>query len=183
MKKILLVSIFFLLINCSKPKAVFICGDHVCINNAEANQYFEENMTIQVQIIDKKKDSEFDLVELNLRHNKDNRKEVTFSKSLTKNEVRPLSKEEIQRKKEELKKKKKNKKIVKKYEKNKIKKKEKKIKDNNLKKNIDINKKLIKRKDLVDVCTFVEKCSIEEISKFLIKQGKDKNYPDLTLRN
>ena len=52
-----------------------------------------------------------------------------------------------------------------------------------LKKNIDINKKLIKRKDLVDVCTFVEKCSIEEISKFLIKQGKDKNYPDLTLRN
>ena len=84
MKKILFVSIFFLLINCSKPKAVFICGDHVCINNAEANQYFEENMTIQVQIIDKKKDSEFDLVELNLRHNKDNRKEVTFSKSLTK---------------------------------------------------------------------------------------------------
>ena len=120
---------------------------------------------------------------MNLRHNKDNRKEVTFSKSLTKNEVRPLSKEEIQKKKEELKKKKKNKKIIKKYEKNKIKKKEKKIKKNDLKKNIDINKKLIKRKDLVDVCTFVEKCSIEEISKFLIKQGKDKNYPDLTLRN
>ena len=75
-----------------------------------------------------KKDSEFDLVELNLRHNKDNRKEVTFSKSLTKNEVRPLSKKKYKEKKRRIKKKEKNKKIVKKYEKNKIKKKEKKLK-------------------------------------------------------
>ena len=35
---------FFLLSNCSKPKTVLICGDHVCINKAEAEQYFEENL-------------------------------------------------------------------------------------------------------------------------------------------
>ena len=40
--------------NCSKPKTVLICGDHVCINKAEANQYFEENLTIEVKIVDKK---------------------------------------------------------------------------------------------------------------------------------
>ena len=41
--------------NCSKPKTVLVCGDHICINKSEANQYFEENLSIEVKIIDKKK--------------------------------------------------------------------------------------------------------------------------------
>ena len=45
----------FILVSCSKPKTVLICGDHICVNKAEAEQYFEENLTIEVKIIDKKK--------------------------------------------------------------------------------------------------------------------------------
>mgnify|MGYP006140789379 CR=1 FL=1 len=37
-----LLIIFFLLVGCSKPKPVLICGDHKCINKAEADQYFKE---------------------------------------------------------------------------------------------------------------------------------------------
>ena len=35
---------------------------------------------------------------------------------------------------------------------------------------------------VVDVCTILEKCSIDEISKYLIKLGKKKNFPDITKR-
>ena len=33
-----------------------------------------------------------------------------------------------------------------------------------------------------DVCTIIEKCSIDEISKYLIKEGKKKNFQILQLR-
>ena len=42
MKFITLISILFLLANCSKPKTVLICGDHECVNKAEAEQFFEK---------------------------------------------------------------------------------------------------------------------------------------------
>ena len=35
---------------------------------------------------------------------------------------------------------------------------------------------------VVDVCTILEKCSIDEISKFLLEQGKKKKFPDITAR-
>tara|TARA_Y100000591_G_C21850020_1_gene711085 strand:+ start:3889 stop:4437 length:549 start_codon:yes stop_codon:yes gene_type:complete len=182
MIKIILISLFFLIVNCSKPKAVFICGDHVCINKTEAEQYFEENMTIQVQLINKKENSDIDLVELNLRHNEDNKKEITLLKKSAKSEIRSLSNDEIKRKKKELKDKRKKKKIVRKFEKDKVIEKKKEVKIKDIKNNENIKKKQ-RKKDLVDVCTFVEKCSIEEISKFLIEQGVNKDYPNLTLRN
>ena len=69
MKKILIILFFFLINNCSKPKSILICGDHVCINNSEAEQYFENNLSIEVKIIDSKKKNEIDLVELKLRDN------------------------------------------------------------------------------------------------------------------
>ena len=108
--KILFISIiFFLLTNCSKPKTVLICGDHVCLNKAEANQYFEENLSIEVKIINKyKKSEDFDLVELNLKKSEIGDKKVNiFSKKDTNQTVKTLSKEEIKKIKEGLKKKKK----------------------------------------------------------------------------
>ena len=53
--KYVFISLLLLLNNCSKPKTVLICGDHICVNKAEAQQYFEENLTIEVKIIDRKK--------------------------------------------------------------------------------------------------------------------------------
>ena len=48
-----IIAIFFLILisSCTKSKSVLICGDHVCINKAEAKKYFEENLEIEVKIV------------------------------------------------------------------------------------------------------------------------------------
>ena len=59
---------------------------------------------------------------------------------------------------------------------------------NENKKNVDLTndsfKKKIKynNKDIVDICKLIEKCSIKEISKYLIQEGKKKSFPDITIR-
>ena len=162
--------LFLILGSCSKPKTVLICGDHICINKSEAKQYFEENLSIEVKIIDKKLKNDVDLVELNLSTSPDGKKEVVISKkSNTKNDIKTLSVDEINIIKENIKKKKR---IVKKD--GKIKKTKEKNTNSRLK---NVNK--VKSKE-VDVCTILKDCSIDEISKYLIKEGKKKNYPDLT---
>ena len=54
MKSILIILMIFLVTNCSKPKTVLICGDHVCINKDEAEHFFSENHTLEVKILNKK---------------------------------------------------------------------------------------------------------------------------------
>ena len=39
-----------------------------------------------------------------------------------------------------------------------------------------------KSNNVIDVCTILDKCSIDEISKYLLNQGKKKDYPDITTR-
>ena len=48
-----------------------------------------------------------------------------------------------------------------------------------LHKNKDVNKKGIKN---LDVCTVIENCSIDEISKYLLEQGQKNRFPDITTR-
>ncbi len=110
---LLLVIIF--IAGCNKPKAVLICGNHVCVNKAEAKQYFEENLTIEVRIKDKKEKENLDLVELNLRENLSGKKEVIISsiKKTNKN-LKILSEDEINNIKDKIKYKNKQKKITKK---------------------------------------------------------------------
>ena len=164
--------LFLILGSCSKPKTVLICGDHICINKSEAKQYFEENLSIEVKIIDKKLKNDVDLVELNLSTSPDGKKEVVISKkSNTKNDIKTLSVDEINIIKQNIKSKKR---IVKKD--GKIKKTKEKKTNSRLK---NVNK--VKSKE-VDVCTILKDCSIDEISKYLIKEGKKKNFPDLTKR-
>ena len=104
---LLAISILFL-VNCSKPKTVLICGDHVCVNKAEAEQYFEENLTIEVKVVDNKVKNEIDLVELNLNENQDGKKKISiFSKKNTKKDLKVLSNEEITKIKRNIKNKKK----------------------------------------------------------------------------
>ena len=52
--------------------------------------------------------------------------------------------------------------------------------DNTNKKSLKVNKNIY---EVVDVCTIIEKCSIEEISKYLIDQGNERDYPDITIIN
>ena len=125
MIKTFLLLILFSIISCSKPKVVLICGDHICVNKDEAEQYFEENLSLEVKILKNEKKDQINLVELNLKNEDTSKKEVIL-----------------------------------------------------------INKKKPNKKkhNVVDVCSIVEKCNIEEISKYLIKQGKKKKFPDITIR-
>ena len=181
MKYIILFILILFVTNCSKPKTVLICGDHVCINKSEAKQYFEDNLTLEVKVIDNKIKREVDLVQLNLKNN-NGKKEISISpKNKTNENLKTLSNDQIDKIKKNLKSKKKQKKIAKKivetenrFEKvNKVKSINKEIIQN------DVNKK---NKEIVDVCTILEKCSIEEISKYLLERGKKKDFPDITER-
>ena len=181
MIKTFLLLILFFIISCSKPKVVLICGDHICVNKDEAEQYFEENLSLEVKILKNEKKDQINLVELNLKNEDTFKKEVILiNKEKPNKELRSLSDEEIKKIKT---------KVKKKANKNNIEKKH--AKKINTDKNIDINSRkrendnLFKKKkkhNVVDVCSIVEKCNIEEISKYLIKQGKKKKFPDITIR-
>ena len=168
--KIYLLMIVLIIANaCSKPKTVFICGDHVCVNKAEAKQFFEENLTLEVKIVDKKDNKEINLVQLNLNEGSNTRQVNVVKKKETKNQIRVLTNKEVK----EIKKKVKTNKN--KYAKKII------LKDEKRRKNVFFKKDNSKN-DIVDICTIVNKCTIDEISKYLIKTGKKKDFPDITVR-
>ena len=178
MKKYFLICLLFTFMGCEKNKTVMICGDHICVNKTEARQFFEDNLTIEVKIIDKREKKEIDLVELNLKENLERRQINIVDRNTTKKKIRSLSNDEIKNIKKEVKQKKIKKNIVKK---NKFD--DKKIKSNKKRnKETVVNKKSVRvldqkvKNEVTDVCLILEKCSIEEISKFLIQYGKNKKF-------
>ncbi len=187
MKLFFFLSLIFFLSNCSKPKTVLICGDHICVNKVEAEQYFEENLSIEVKIINKNSDIKEDLVELNLKENSLGNKQISVSsKKTTNNNIKILSNEEVVKIKETVKNKTRKKKIAKKIvkkEKDLVNKEISKQKKTKYKKEKEIRINVNKtKKDMVDICTILEKCSIDEISKYLLNEGRNKRFPDITAR-
>jgi hypothetical protein len=193
MKIIYLTFLLFLLTNCNKPKAVLICGDHICINKAEAEQFFEENLSLEVKIIDKKIKKEVDLIELNLKEKPSGERKITLlTKKDTLKELKTLSNDEKEKIKKNIINKKKEMRAAKKKENN-VKKADNKKNyknENNTKKSNKnpLNSKIMRNNNnkkstaIVDVCTILDKCNIDEISKFLLEQGRKKRYPDITIR-
>ena len=190
--KLLIFIIFLILSACSKPKTVLICGDHICVNNKEAEQYFEKNLTLEVKIISDKKPEITDLVQLNLNRNSKNSRKISINeKQNTNKKIRTLSNKEIKKIKKEVKVRNKNNKndlttIKKKSEKlitkkQNVKKNKVNLRDNKLDKNFKKDNIKIKQK-VADVCLIVNKCSIDEISKYLIDEYKNKPFPDITTR-
>ena len=169
MKKLIFIFVLILFQSCAKQKTILICGDHVCVNKAEAKQFFEENLTLEVKIVDKKDNKEINLVQLNLNEGSNTRQVNVVKKKETKNQIRVLTNKEVK----EIKKKVKTNKN--KYAKKII------LKDKKRRKNIFFKKNNAKN-DIVDICTIVNKCTIDEISKYLIKIGKKKDFPDITVR-
>tara|TARA_Y100000817_G_C16492468_1_gene383058 strand:- start:49 stop:576 length:528 start_codon:yes stop_codon:yes gene_type:complete len=173
MRKIIILLFILTLYACNKPKTVLICGDHVCVNKAEAEKYFEDNLTLEVQIIDNKKNQSVDLVQLNLKSDQNNKKEISLlKKDRTEKQIKVLSNSEIKEKKNELKK---NKQIKKKKKVAKLKKT--KSDKNQTKKNVNKSEKKID-----NICVLLKECNIDEISEYLVKQGKKKGFPDITAR-
>ena len=193
MKIIYLTFLLILLTNCNKPKAVLICGDHICINKTEAEQFFEENLSLEVKIIDKKIKKEVDLIELNLKIKPSGERKITLlTKKDTLKELKTLSNDEKEKIKKNIINKKKEIRAAKKKENNVKKednKKNYKNENNTNKSNKNpLNSKIMRNNNnkkstaIVDVCTILDKCNIDEISKFLLEQGRKKRYPDITIR-
>ena len=187
MKILFLIFLSILFTNCSKPKTVLICGDHVCVNNAEAEKYFQENLTLEVKILNRDIDYKADLVELNLNKDIAGKKNISiFPKEKTSKKLKTLSNEEVIKIKKDLKIMKKTDKEEKNININNEKiKKFKKIREKVLKKdNFELKSKNVNKVkyDVVDVCTILKKCSIDEISKYLLKEGKKKSFPDINVR-
>ena len=179
MKNIFIIIIFLIAVSCSKPKTVFICGDHICVNKTEAQQYFEENLTLEVKVLKNKGPREPSLIELNLNEkNLENKQVFVKNKLDTKKDIKELSTNEKKKIISIIK----EKKIKKKIASKKTLKENKKISVNKNKKDM-IDKRVInKEKNAFDICQIIKECTIDEISKYLIKEGNNKSFPDITTR-
>lgn len=80
MRLLFLIVLILLTQGCGGPKSVLLCGDHVCVNKKEANQYFQENLSLEVKIMNNQVNDDIDLIELNLREEVDNKKIITIKK-------------------------------------------------------------------------------------------------------
>ena len=155
--KILFIFLF-ILVSCStisgnKVKKVYICGDHECANKKEINDYFQNNISIEIYTVSKSKnDKNFDLVELNMS-NEDIKNLVSID----------VQKKQIQNK-------------IKKR--NKVSKLNIKKGENNI-----VNRKKIKRPKItiVRICKDLQECDIDNVANIIIKKGNKKKYPDLTI--
>ncbi len=103
--RLVLILVIFFLYSCSTSKSVLICGDHECINKEEAKLFFKENLTLEVKVITKNKEANYNLVKMNLENDNEN---IKILKSKNKKVVRKLSKDQIKLKKKEIIEKKKN---------------------------------------------------------------------------
>ena len=54
MKFLLLLLFFFILTHCSKNNFVYMCGDHVCLNDKERVAYFKKTMIVEIRDSNKK---------------------------------------------------------------------------------------------------------------------------------
>ncbi len=205
-----LLLIFIFLISCSTGKKVFICGDRECINKKEAEAYFAKNLSLEIKIYKDKKVKTYDLVKLNtdedIRQKTLNNNSKPDLKSLSKKEKDIIKKKLDDEKKLAKLRKKHEKKILKdlkKIEKEKILS-QKKLDKKRLKEEKKLSKvtkdtikkdKLIKKpkKETIDqeinnqivqyeeICSLLNKCEIDEISKFLMNIGINKDYPNLSV--
>ena len=182
------VLIFLLFItSCAPTKRVFICGDHECINKEEARLFFEQNLSIEIKIIQKEKEDYFNLVKLNTQ-NSDDKKNIRIVKHKKNKKIKKLTKKEIVERKKEIKDikrklKKDNNYLAKTSVSNKN------VKTKNLENIKKVSKErkvtIVKKKIIKDknICNIIEKCDIDEISKYLINKGKNKDYPNISLMN
>ena len=66
-----LIFLFLFLISCSsltgeKTQKIYICGDRECANRKEINDYFKNNISIEVYTLTNDSKKDYDLVELNM---------------------------------------------------------------------------------------------------------------------
>ena len=172
MKK-LLPFIFLSIISCSSTNQVYICGDHPCKNKKEIDDYFKNNISIEIYVVEseKQKKENQDLVDINLLKDQKNQiKEEENNLSFLKKRKEDVKLSRLSQKPMKL-----NIKTDNKNLKETIKKKsiiEKKINKVNSPKKNKITK-------IVHLCKKTNECDIETISKKINEIGKNKSFPNI----
>ena len=172
MKKIHIL-VFFLLINCTTNK-VYICGDHPCKNKKEIDEYFKNNISVEVYVLEKKKESiqNQNLVKLNLnqlKNEKEKKKELTF---LNKRRLNKIEQSKQTNSKLKLK--------VEKQEPQNMSL-NKKVNNQEKPKKIFSYKKNSSTK-IVHLCKNLNECDIDIITKKVTDLGKGKSFPDINFK-
>ena len=184
--------IIILLVGCTKPQSVYMCGEYACKNKNEMNKYFEKNLSIEVALKNKSSPTKENLVNFNLK------KDISDKKKTNKFfEFSKINKEKRQNKNIKEKKLSKKEEVIKANTNNDKDKNKDKNKDNifvKLKKfNEPKNKKLqvsesAKKKNInifssnkiSSSCSNIENCDIDNVSNEISKTSKNKDYPDIT---
>jgi len=163
--------IFIIFLGCSNSHRVYICGDHPCKNKKEINDYFKNNISIEVYVVESERGNR-DLVEMNLIKEKgvENRKDKDFA-FLKKRKEKPIKTQKKQ----------KPSKLKLKVENNKSKK----TKQVENDKKLNLSKKTFtykksKSTKIVHLCKSIKECDIDVISKKINDLGKDKSFPNIT---
>ena len=154
-----LLILFLFIFGCNsfsnnKTSKIYICGDRECANKKEINDYFKNNISIEVYSItsSSKKDKDYDLVELNMSNDE---KDEIITLASKKKDI----KESLKKRKE-----------IAKTE----------INKGEVISQIKKSKK--KRKvTLVRICKSMQECDIDEVAKTLFKEANKKKYPDLSI--
>lgn len=176
MKNKILIILFFL-IGCTSlqdSSRIYICGDHPCKNKKEIDDYFKNNISIEVYTIEsnKKKRENFDLVDLNLLKkeiNNKNKKSVKSYISKKKHDNKLIKSNKVEKQT------KLNLKVQTDDSENKSIKKSKKVDQT---KSVFKSQKNSQTK-IVHLCKNLKECDIDFISKTIMKTGKEKSFPEL----
>tara|TARA_B100000945_G_C20266320_1_gene541739 strand:+ start:295 stop:813 length:519 start_codon:yes stop_codon:yes gene_type:complete len=169
--KNLYILFFLVLFGCSSNSKVYICGDHPCKDKNEIEDYFKNNISMEVYVIenDKLKKKNQDLVNLNMSNSnqKKNKENLAFLEKRKQNDVnkkdnqKPL-KLKLQVRTDIDNKPKKNKNQV--------------LEDVSKKK---FAYKKTKSTKFVHMCKKVEECDIDIISERISDLNKKKSFPDI----
>jgi len=170
MKKIYLL-LFIVFLGCTSSAKVYICGDHPCKDKKEIDDYFKNNISIEVYVVenDKLKKENQDLVQLNLFKDKDankKSKELDFLNKIKK-------KDSINNKEQ------KSTKLKLKVETGKEKQKNLKDKKTPIQPKKAFSYKKQKSTKIVHMCKSTEECDIDIISKKVSDLSKNKSFPDI----
>ena len=175
------ILIFIFLAGCASPNKVYICGDHKCKNKKEIDDYFKNNISVEVYVVESKKmkDKDQNLVQLNILSEKDSKKEkkelafLSKRKDVKKNEINKDKPTKLKlqvktddmgkldgKKKKDIKKDKNKKSLV--------------SKPNNI-----FTYKKNKKTKIVHLCKSVDECDINIISKKITESGIEKSFPNI----
>ena len=166
MKFFILLFFIFILTHCSSNDFVYMCGDHVCLNDKERAAYFKKTMIVEIRDANKK----------NIKKSPEEKRKIKEAKLEQKKRIKE---EKRIKKQDKIAEKIRNKKI---RDSEKIAKKVKKINIKKVNKNTSSTIQQIENKDeviLAEISLIRELNNFDEILQSIMSRNAKKSFPDI----